>query len=91
MRGIVQLFFLWVFVDEDDNVATLEGPPVTHSRKSLAEQGDQVMPLWDPPGYQSQYPRMKGKFSQQTSDADSAIGMVRVVCVHYAMCVYCES
>lgn len=60
--------------DEDDSVATLDPPLQTRSRHSLAEQGDEVMPLWDS-SYQSQNQRKKGKFSQQTSDADSAIGM----------------
>ena len=75
------------FSVEDDSVTALDCPPLPRSRKSLAEQGDEVMPLWDS-SYQSQNQWKKGKFSQQTrqtSDADSAIGMVCVcvcVCVH---------
>ena len=82
MYACTFMFFLCDLSDEDDTVATLDCPPSSRSRQSLADQGDEVMPLWDS-SRQSQNPRNKAKFSQQTSDADSAIGMVCVfVCVH---------
>ena len=77
-------FSLWS-LDEDDTVTTLDCPPLSKSRQSLAEQGDEVMPLWWDSGRQSQGQRKKGKFSQQASDADSAIGMV---CVCVCVCVF---
>ena len=73
-------------LDEDESVTTLDPPLLSKSRQSIAEQGDEVMPLWDST-YPSQNQRRKGKFSQQTSDADSAIGMV-CVCVCVCMCVH---